>query len=388
MTPTLDGIVDTDVMAAAVIAAGEEAPGASEAARRLAEGALAAADQPVMEDIADHLDAEHVSSGKAGPRVSDLGNCRRAVWYREQPPEGYEPLPAQYRRQAALGSVLHAASQAARQVRYPWRRYELELSIPGLDRPGKVDEYDPVLGEVTDLKSAGRWRWDNFADGPSDRDWGQAGIYGLALDRLGLPVRTLRIVAVNRENGDEEPFRRPFDPAQAQQHLDRLVELATMLDLGVVPPRDGDGPSSFPCASCPARAHCWQIDAAEAAGRSPESFTVLGAEPEDPTIAWAADRVVAARASLREAEKAEKAAKALLDGIPPGEYGDFIIALARREMPDYKGSFERLVQLYALSEAHRPPVDEVAAPLRRTDRYTSVKRKRVAARKRKGGESS
>lgn len=164
----------------------------------------------------------------------------------------------------------------------------------------------------------------------------------------------------------------------AQKALDRLIELATALDLGVVPPRDGAGPQTFPCRMCPARAHCWQIDAAQAAGRSPESYTVLGAEPDDPTIAWAAGQLIAAKDVERDAKTARQAAEALLDGIEPGEYGDFVIRLRRRDMPDYKGSFQRLLDLYGMPEVHRPPVEEVADPLKRTDRWTEVKRRRAA----------
>lgn len=383
---TLDPVVWT----AAILASGEEVSDAPPEARQLAAQALAVADRQAMDDIADHLDAEYVSSGQSGPRVSDVGACRRAVWYREQPPEGYEPLPEMYRRPATVGSVIHRAAEQARKVRYPWRFYELPVQVPGLDRPAKIDEYDPVLGEVTDDKTAGDWRWEQFGDeGPSDADWDQVGVYGLALESQGLPVRTLRIIAIRRENGDEEHFRRTYDPAAAQKALDRLVELATALDLGVVPPRDGVGPSSFPCKMCPARAHCWNMDAAAAAGRSPESYTVLGAEPDDPTIAWAAEQAVAAQTVKRDAAKAAKAADALLEGIEPGEYGDYEIRPRRRDMPDYKGSFTRLLDLYGLSEEYRPAVEDVSAPLLRVDRWTEVRRKRAAQRsKKKAGEQS
>lgn len=382
-------VLDDVTWAAARIAAGELVVDAPAAARELAEQALASADRQVMDDIADYIDADYTPSGASGPRVSDAGACRRQVWYREQPPDGYQPEPQQYRRQAALGSLIHEKAAAVRSLYYPWRRYEFELSVPGLDKPARVDEYDPVLGEVTDDKTAGVRKWEAYGDeGPVPAAWDQVMIYGYALDDMGMPVRTVRIIVVNRDNGAEEHFRRPYDPAAARAALDRLVELATMLDLGVVPPRDGDGPAvDWRCRLCPARAHCWNIDAAQQAGRSPESYTVLGVEPADPTIAWAAEQVVAARAAERDGKRAKKAAEALLDGIKAGEYGDYVIRPTRRDMPDYKGSFDRLLDLYDLSEAHRPPVEDVAAPLVRVDRWTDVRRKRAAQRgKPKAGE--
>lgn len=375
-------LMDPDVMAAAVIASGGSADGASERAVALAAEAVAVADRDVMDDIVDAVQADYTPSGNKGPRVSDVGSCRRAVWYRESPPEGFVPDPPQYLRQAALGTLIHAKAAEVRARRYPWRRYEFEVTIPGLDKKGRVDEYDPVIGEVVDLKSAGSRKWDVVGDeGPSDSAWSQALLYALTLDEMGLPVQSVRIAVVNRDNGQEEHFRRPYDPAAARQVLDDLVELATMLDLGVVPPRDGTGPGTdWQCRACFALSHCWNTDAAAAAGRLPESYTLLGDAPTDETIVWAAERLMAARRAAKAANAEADAAKDLMDGIEPGEYGDYVVSLTKRHMPNYRESFERLLDLYALSEAHRPPRAEVEKPLMRIDRFTTVKRKRAAKR--------
>jgi CRISPR/Cas system-associated exonuclease Cas4 (RecB family) len=379
--------VDADVLAAAALAAGQDVPGASPHARQLAEWALSVADRQVMDDIVEALADAYVPSGNRGPRVSDVGSCRRSVYYRETPPEGFTPEPRAYERAAALGSIIHAKSAEVRAERYPWRRYEFEIEIPGLDKKARVDEYDPVLGEVTDDKTAGNRRWEMVGeDGPAESAWSQAAVYAYALDEMGMPVRSLRIIVINRDNGAEEHFRREYDPAVARAALDDLIELATMLDLGIVPPRDGSGPTNdWQCRGCVARSHCWNIPAATDAGRSPESFTILGAAPDDPTIIWAGEKVMAARELRLAAERAEKDAKVLIDGIPPGEYGDLVIKTTRREMPEYKESFERAVQLYELPDQYRPAVAEVAEPVKRIDRYTTVSRKRAAKRSKKDG---
>jgi len=292
------------------------------------------------------------------------------------------PDPPQYRRQAALGGIIHDRAAEVRAKRYPWRRYEFEVTIPGLDKKGRVDEYDPILGEVTDNKTVGVRKWEYVGDdGPAESAWGQGLLYALALDAMGLPVQTVRIIVINRDTGGEEHFRRPYDPTAAQRVLDDLVELATMLDLGVVPPRDGTGPGTdWQCRSCFALSHCWNVDAAAAAGRLPESYTLLGEEPSDETIAWAAEQLMVARRAVKAAKAAEDAAKDLMEGIEPGEYGDYVVSLTRRLMPNYRESFERLLQLYALSDVHRPPVSEVEKPLMRVDRFTTVRRKRAATR--------
>lgn len=374
--------LDPDVMAAAVIASGGSADGASDRAKELAAEAVAVADRDVMDDIVDAVQADYTPSGNKGPRVSDVGSCRRAVWYRESPPDGFVPDPRQYQRQAALGTIIHAKAAEARAMRYPWRHYEFEVAIPGLDKKGRIDEYDPILGEVIDDKTVGARKWDFVGDdGPAETAWSQGLLYGLALEEMDLPIQSVRIIVINRDTGAEEHFRRPYDPAAARKVLDDLIELATMLDLGVVPPRDGTGPGTdWQCRACSALSHCWNLDAAAATGRLPESYTLLGGEPTDETIAWAAEQLMLTRVDLKAAKAAESSAKDLVEGIEPGEYGDFVISRTRRDMPNYKDSFERLLELYVLSEAHRPPVAEVAQPLMRIDRYTTVRRKRAAKR--------
>jgi hypothetical protein len=374
-----------DVMVAAAIASGTEVPDATDSARALAAAALAAADREVMADIVAHLAAAYTPSGRSGPRVSDFGSCRRSVWYREAPPDGFTPDPAQYDRQAALGTILHAAAATARAARYPWRWYEYELTIPGLDKPGRVDEYDPVLGVVSDLKTGGTRKWDRIGeDGPDGSVWGQVLIYGLALDAAGLPVRTVRIMVVNRDTGAEEHYVRDYDPAAARAALDELVELATALDFGVVPPRDGYGPSTdWQCRSCFARSHCWNVAAAAEAARSPESYTVLGADPDDESIVWAAEQFLAAKAARSAADEAYEVAKALIQGIEPATYGEIVIDTGRSTTVEYKDGFERVVALYGLSEANRPPVAEIAEPTKKTSRYTTARRVRAAQRGRK-----
>jgi hypothetical protein len=377
--------LDPDVMVAAALANGQDIPDASPTARALAARALAAAGRDVMDDIVDAADASYTPSGNRGPRVSDVGACRRSVWYRENPPDGFTPDPLLYRRQAGLGSVIHAQAATVRAARYPWRWYETEIVVPGLDKRARIDEYDPILGEVTDLKTVGTRRWEIVGDyGPDDSAWSQVSVYGYALDELGLPVRSLRIIVVNRDTGAEESFTRDYDPGVARAALDDLIELATMLDLGVTLPRDGSGPGTdWRCRACFARSHCWNIPAAQAADRSPESYTILGPDPTAAVIEWAGLQVLDASAARLAAKKAEAAAKALVDGVPDGTYGDVTVKTTRREMPDYKESFLRAAEFCALPDGLRPSAAEVAIPSTRVDRYPTVSRARAAARGKK-----
>ncbi|MEU7591170.1 hypothetical protein AB0A95_33360 [Micromonospora sp. NPDC049230] len=351
--------------------------------------ALAATDaeaRPVMDDIVEHLDGEHVSSGRKGPSASDAGKCRRQLWYRDRPPADYVPRVIDSRR-AALGTIIHKAGADARSLKYPWRRYELTCSVPGLDRDCRTDEYDGVLGRVGDWKSAGQAKWGVVgAGGPTVDNWAQVRINAYALDMAGYPVREVEIITINRDTGDEEPFREKYDPALSLAALDALLEAATMIEAGIVPPRDGLGPSDWRCQWCPALEHCWQTARAAKLGRSPESLVALGEVPDDPSIAWAAREVLRLSAKRLELEKLEKLAKSLLQGIPPKEY-DQGAPDGGVELYDdwstsyaYKAAYERLRDLFELPDDVRPPIEEVGQVEKKVTKNTAVRRPRVADR--------
>ncbi|WP_431935772.1 hypothetical protein [Micromonospora sp. RP3T] len=352
----------------------------------LALAAAAAEDRQVMADVVEHLDAAHVSSGRKGPSPSDAGKCRRQLWYRDRPPADYVPRVIDSRR-AALGTITHDAATAARSARYPWRQYKLRVAIPGLDRDGELDEYDPVLGRVIDWKTAGEAKWAIVGDdGPTGDQWDQGDIYAYALDFAGYPVRDVAIITINRDTGDEETFVRPYDPARSLAALDRLTEAATMVEAGVLPPRDGYGPRDWRCKWCPALDHCWQTARAAELGRSPVSLTLLGETPDDPSIAWAGREVLKVSAARLELEKLEDRAKDLVQGIAPRLYdegapdGGVEVYDKWSTSYDYKGAYETLRDYYELPDGVRPALEEVGEVKRNRSKKTAVKKPRAATR--------
>lgn len=343
-------ILDDAGWEAAQIISGDLSPqDASPAAVLLAARATDASERDVMDDIIEYQQAGYTPSGKSGPRVSDYGACARRVWYRETPPDGFVPVPVTiYDRHAALGTIIHAAGAVARAARYPWRRYEYTIPIPGLARPGRIDEYDPILGEVVDDKTAGarKWEWIG-ADGPTAESWGQGFIYGLALDAMGLPVRIITIIVINRDHGQEEHHSRPFDPVTAQAYLDELLSIAMALDFGVEPERERRGPNvDFECRVCPAQGACWNIAAAKKAGRSPESWTLLGETFDDLSVEWAGQHLIDLAKTRLAAKVDEDAAKALIQGVPPGLYGNVRIVEDSHTYTDYRVPYERIRDMY------------------------------------------
>jgi hypothetical protein len=357
----------------------------------LAQQAGAALSASLVEDIGDYDTHLHMLRRRArppGPRVSDAGDCRRKVWYRETPPDGYVPGRVD-KRAAVMGSALHARAAAARAWRYPWRKHEMAVSVPGLHGEFYIDEYDPVSGYVFDTKSCGEPMWNIVGEsGPPDSQWEQVLIYAYALDMGGWPVNWVQIISVRRDNGDEEHFTRRYDPAEALKALDKLTGLASMLEAGIAPPRDGRGPSDWRCRFCPAMAHCWQVDAAKAARRSPVSWISLGEHPADPSVEWAAATAWELNKAASAAKAAADQAKDLLTGIPNGTYGDWVVTNRRRRMPDYKGTHSRNLAWWVLDEEHRPDYETVAEPERRIDRYVSVERVREADRQKRQAEQA
>jgi hypothetical protein len=148
----------------------------------------------------------------------------------------------------------------------------------------------------------------------------------------------------------------------------------------MTPPRDGAGPSDMQCRYCPALGHCWQVEAAARAGRSPESWVALGAQPQAREIEWAAATAWELGKAKAGAKAAHDQAKLLLEGVPTGRYGEYDVVNRRRDMPEYKATHARNLGYWALDPEHRPPYEVVAEPESRTDRWVQVSRVRASRR--------
>lgn len=335
----------------------------------LALAALAAEERDFLDDVAEGLAAEYRPSGSKSPRPSDAGTCERSVWYRIHPPADYVPRTDIDRKAATLGQLIHKAGETYRPARYPWRRFEMRIRVPGLDGDNyRVDEYDPVTGTVFDTKSAGKNKWIILADGPVDSMWEQARVYAWALYLAGYPVRRLCIIAVNRENGTEEKHWEEFDPELCLAALGKLIALGTALDAGVVPDRAGRGPRHWMCQWCEAMNHCWNTEQAARMGRGPVSLTLLGAQPGEDAIVWVGREAMRLSAERLELQGREAFAKDLLQGLPRGTYGaareDGGIEITDKTSTSvgYKEYVEYLLDLWDLPDDERPPAAELPGP--------------------------
>lgn len=305
------------------------------------------------------------AKGTISVRPSDIGGCDREVWYRElgHEIEGYVPAPTS-KGQATAGAIIHEEIMRRRSALYPHRmlgdRKGFELYLPGNERPSKYDEYDPITGVLWSLKTAGDWRWEKVGqNGPEEYVWDQDQAYAFALNLKypELPVRKIVVQYVHRENTDKaEAFERPYDEARAQAVLAQMQALAMQLELRIEPERQRSGPSTDPlCGFCPARNHCWNIEAAAEAGRSPESYTVLGLDPDDAIVNELGLALVDAREKKNAAKKVEDELKALLDGVELKAYADIEGVPGNwNSSTDYASYQAAVERMWNLPDALRP----------------------------------
>ena len=329
---------------------------------------------------AQHYAANPRKPGQWSIGASDTSTCPKKIEYRNAPPEDMIYAPED-KREARMGTIIHSEVTRKMRLLFPWREFAGRVLIPGLDRESEFDSYDPITGEVEDYKTAGDWRWDVLGDeGPDETVWEQVMLYGLALAATGRHVTTIRVSYIKRCNGHDETFVRDYDEVVAKAALDRLLGYATALDLGIELPRTGLGPANDAlCRRCFARDHCWSTGAAAAAGRSPESFTILGAEPADESIVWAvAEKVEQGKARL-DADKAEKVAKTLLEGVEPGRYGDYEgYPSGGGGGDDPYARVRQLEEYYGLPDDERPPLEVLVVPQKHKYRYIRWGRVRKA----------
>lgn len=342
--------------------------------------------------LADQKDRDQ--HRKANPRMpgewslgpSDAGACPRSIWYKNLPPESLVRAPSDH-REARLGGLIHKEAVNALRSLYPWQEFEQPVTINGLDRAGKYDRYDEIVGECEDLKTAGDWRWDDVEDNGVSMDvWKQVALYALALIESGRPVKTLKITYLKRCNGHDMTFTRLFDLEFAEAARQELLGIAAMLDLAAIEadgwdpdehggeeydpgdllPRTRSGPGLDKlCDRCPFRIHCWKMDEAEVLGRSPQSLVELGREPDEPAVVWAIEENVKAKALFNEAKKLKESTGVLVEGLDPRRYGEGgKVKIATQWFgggPNYKAYAERL-----MANAQLPPeqqLDPAAIPV-------------------------
>jgi hypothetical protein len=204
--------------------------------------------------------------GPSDARVLVPGKgCRRQLAYRVQRVEPADPVPDRLVRAAILGKILHAGVAAARLAAHPGWLVEQPVTVPGFDRPGRVDAYETDSATVDDLKSLSDKMYQRTAERGSaaDADGKQVELYGLGLAvEYGQPVERLSVTYLNRSSGESFEDSWSYDQAEAER---TAAAMYAVIDLTASTPpegipRGGRHPDWSPCDSCRWRARCWGVE--------------------------------------------------------------------------------------------------------------------------------
>ena len=151
---------------------------------------------------------------------SELGGCRRKVWYRlnDQP----ETNDAELKLAAIMGTAIHSAIESAFAGN---NSILLEQTVEYGGMKAHVDAFLPDTGDVIDWKTV---KAKNLSYFPSQQQRWQVQVYGYLIDKAGKgKPRTVNLVAIPRD-GDERDIKvhsEPYDESIALEALDWLAAI-------------------------------------------------------------------------------------------------------------------------------------------------------------------
>jgi CRISPR/Cas system-associated exonuclease Cas4 (RecB family) len=164
---------------------------------------------------------------EVGP--SEIGGCRRKVWYRlNAQPHTNEN---QSKLAAIMGTAIHAAIEDAIGAIDPeGKEYLVETEVAFGDMKAHVDLFVPSTGAVIDWKTS---KVKNMSYFPSNQQRWQVQIYGYLLSKNGYEVKTVNLVAIARDGNEKDVkvHTEPYDEVMALAALAWLenVKASTVL---------------------------------------------------------------------------------------------------------------------------------------------------------------
>jgi CRISPR/Cas system-associated exonuclease Cas4 (RecB family) len=174
-------------------------------------------------------DAGRARSKQTQVGPSELGGCRRKVWYRlnDQP----ETNDNELKLSAIMGTAIHAEIEKAIAIADPkGEKYWVETSVEYNGMKAHIDLYIPETGDVVDWKTV---KVKNLSYFPSLQQRWQVQVYGYLLDKSGKgSPKTVNLVAIARD-GDERDVKvhsEPYDPKLAEDALNWLSAIKESAD--------------------------------------------------------------------------------------------------------------------------------------------------------------
>lgn len=159
---------------------------------------------------------------QVGP--SELGGCRRKVWYRLN--SQVETNDNELKLAAIMGTAIHATIEEALALADPsGEKYVVESEVEYNGMKAHIDLWIPETGAVVDWKTS---KIKNLSYFPSKQQRWQVQTYGYLLEKSGLGnPKTVNLVAIARD-GDERDVKihsEAYDPAIGEEALAWLEEI-------------------------------------------------------------------------------------------------------------------------------------------------------------------
>ena len=239
---------------------------------------------------------------QVGP--SEIGGCRRKVWYRlnAQP----ETNDNQSKLAAIMGTAIHAAiEEAITHLDPEGKDYLVETEVAYGDMKAHVDLFVPDIGAVIDWKTS---KVKNLSYFPSNQQRWQVQVYGYLLSKNGYEVKTVNLVAIARD-GDEKDIKvhtEPYDEASALEALQWLSNIKAMTE-APAPEKD----ESF------CRSYCQYYDASGqmgCVGLIKERIVLSEVVIEDAQVDTHALKYLQLDNKIKELEKEKESLKTSFEG--------------------------------------------------------------------------
>ena len=239
---------------------------------------------------------------EVGP--SEIGGCKRKVWYRlNAQPHTNEN---QSKLAAIMGTAIHAAIEEAIGALDPeGKEYLVETEVAYGDMKAHVDLFVPSTGAVIDWKTS---KIKNLSYFPSKQQRWQVQVYGYLLSKNGYEVKTVNLVAIARDGAEKDVkvHSEPYDEAVA---LEAFEWLASVKASTTLPEPEKD--VSF------CKDYCQYYDVTEqmgCGGIKKERIVLSEVVIEDAEIDKHALHYLQLDSKIKELEKEKDSLKAALEG--------------------------------------------------------------------------
>ena len=239
---------------------------------------------------------------EVGP--SEIGGCRRKVWYRlNAQPHTNEN---QSKLAAIMGTAIHTAIEDAISALDPeGKEYLVETEVSYGDMKAHVDLYVPSTGAVIDWKTS---KVKNLGYFPSKQQRWQVQLYGYLLSKKGYDVKTVNLVAIARDGNEKDVkvHTEPYDEAVA---LEAFTWLASVKASETLPEPEKD--ESF------CKDYCQYYDASGemgCTGLKKERIVLSEVVIEDEEVDKHALHYLQLDGKIKELEKEKDSLKSSLEG--------------------------------------------------------------------------